>query len=294
MKKIQVGFLVSYDFNLLKNAIPLIYQEADTVFLAIDVNRRTWKGEPIVIDDDFFKWIKDFDILNKIFLFEDNFFVEGLTTMECEIRERRMLAEKMGIGNWIIQLDADEYFINFKRFVGFLKSKERYLINPENNKIQIQPFHVSLYKKTKKGYLYVNEATKTVVATNYPDYLVGRKTSGKVVYFNALILHECLARDRADLVKKLTNWGHNADINLKDFMEKWDSVDEKNYHEMQDFFFLEPEKWKYLDYVEGTNFNDLFENFKMQKEESLYKSSFFIQKKNLGQFFKYLFAKWAA
>ena len=289
MKKIQVGFLVSYDYEMLKNSIPLIYEEADAVFLAIDKNRKTWNGSPIDISPDFFTWIEGFDTKGKITIYEDDFYVPELSTMACEVRERKMMAEIMGIGNWIIQLDADEYFINFKRFVDFLKSKNHYLDNPEKNKVLIQPFHVNLYKKTENGYFYVNEATKTVVATNYPDYKVGRKTKGKVIYFNALILHECLARDRDKLVQKLTNWGHNEEVDLEGFMKKWDSVNESNYKSMENFFFLEAEKWKHLDFIKAKNTKELFENFKNEKEKGLYKSDFFIFKKNLGQFFKYLF-----
>ena len=39
MGKIQVGFLVSYDYDLLRNAIPLVYDFADSIFLAIDIDR---------------------------------------------------------------------------------------------------------------------------------------------------------------------------------------------------------------------------------------------------------------
>jgi len=48
--------------------------------------------------------------------------------MQSEVREGKMLAEKMGIGNWIIQLDADEYFIrasNVKElYTNFQSQKE--------------------------------------------------------------------------------------------------------------------------------------------------------------------------
>ncbi|TNJ43177.1 hypothetical protein KFZ70_11085 [Tamlana fucoidanivorans] len=291
MNKIQVGFLVSYDYELLKNAIPLVYKQADTIYLALDKDRKTWNGETIEIADNFFDWIRAYDTDKKIHLYEDQFYVKDLSTMQCEVRERKMLANKMGIGNWIIQLDADEYFINFKRFVTYLRTKTRLLINPEKHPVQIQPFHVSLYKKVDEGYLYVDEATKTVVATNYPEYTVGRKTKGQVIYFNALILHECLARNRDDLLQKLTNWGHNNDFDIEAFMKKWDGVNEHNYKEKENFFFLEPEKWKYLDFVKGKNFKELFDNFKIEKEQGLYKTKFFIIKKNIGQFFRYHFKK---
>lgn len=291
MKKIQVGFLVSYDYELLKNAIPLIYSEADTVFLAIDINRKTWNGADITIDDSFFEWIKTYDVDHKIKIYEDDFFVPELRTMACEVRERKMLAGQMGEGNWIIQLDADEYFINFEKFVRFLRSKDHYLDNPEKHKIQIKPFHVTLYKKLDSGYLYITNTTKTVVATNFPDYVDGRKTTGRVHYVNALILHECLSRDREELVTKLENWGHNVDVDFEGFMKKWDSVNKDNYQDFEGFYYIEPMKWKHLDYIEGNDFQELFKNFKEQKEEELYKSSSYIFKKNLGQYINYFFKK---
>lgn len=289
MKKIQVGFLVSYDYELLKNAIPQIYKESDSVFLALDIDRKTWNGVEINIPSSFFDWIKTYDVDKKIIIYEDHFYQPQLTTMQCEVRERKMLAEQMGIGNWLIQLDADEYFINFKKFVDFLKSNNYLLDHPKKHKVQFCPFHVTLYKQTKNGYLYVNEATKTVVATNYPDYRVGRKTYGKVVYTNSLILHESVSRNREDLVLKFSNWGHNTDVDVENFMNKWDSVNETNYKSMSGFFFLEPSIWQHLDFIEGQNIQDVFKNFKAQKEKQMYKSNFYLFKKNLGQFFKFIF-----
>lgn len=289
MKKIQVGFLVSYDYELLKNAIPQIYKESDSIFLALDINRKTWNGADINIPKLFFDWIDNYDTDKKITIYEDDFYQPELTTMQCEVRERKMLAGRMGIGNWIIQLDADEYFINFKKFVDFLKSKNHFLDEPERHRIQIYPFHVTLYKQTKNGYLYVNEATKTVIATNYPDYRVGRKTYGRVIYTNSLILHESLSRNREDLITKFANWGHNTDVNIEVFMKKWDTVNETNYKTMSGFFFLEPSVWERLDFIEGDHIDAVFENFRNQKEKQMYKSKFYLVKKNLGQFFKFAF-----
>ena len=64
--KINVGFLVSYDYKLLVNAIPCVYDEADAIFLAIDINRKTWSGSNIVIAASFFGWVKGCDRVNEI------------------------------------------------------------------------------------------------------------------------------------------------------------------------------------------------------------------------------------
>ncbi|WP_033960520.1 hypothetical protein [Psychroserpens jangbogonensis] len=286
MGKIQVGFLVSYDFNLLKNAIPRVYKDADTIFLAIDKNRMTWNGAPFTIDDSFFEWIKAFDTDGKIVIYEDDFYVPELSTMECEVRERKMLSDKMGIGNWLVQLDADEYFIDFKSFVDFLKSKKHLLKNPEKTPVEVSPFLVNIYKKLEGGVLVVDKATKIRAATNYPDYKVGRKTKHKTVYHNSLILHECLSRTREELEFKLDNWGHDVDINKKEFLEKWESVNETNYNTMQDFFYLEPSSWKNLKYLKGITVEELS---KSVKDEGMYHSALYVFFKNFGQSFKYLF-----
>ncbi len=286
MSKIQVGFLVSYDYELLKHAIPRVYEEADTIFLAIDENRTTWKGAPFTIEASFFEWIETIDTQKKITIYEDNFYVPELSTMECEVRERKMLSEKMGIGNWLVQLDADEYFIDFKSFVDFLKSKKHLLKHPEKTPVEVSPFLVNIYKKLEGGVLVVDKATKIRAATNYPDYKVGRKTKQRTLYHNSLILHECLSRTREELEFKLDNWGHDADIDKEAFLEKWESVNETNYMTMQDFFYLEPSSWKTLKYLKGTTVEELS---KSAKEEGMYHSALYVFFKNIGQSFKYLF-----
>ena len=285
-RKIQVGYLVSYDYELLKNSIPTIYADSDTVFLAIDKKRKTWKGDDIEITPDFFDWIKTIDIENKIVIYEDDFYVPTLSTMQCEVRERKMLAEKMGIGNWLIQIDADEYFLDFKSLVIFLKSKNHFLKNPEKNQIQVSPFLINLYKRLDEGILYVESPTKQLVATNYPSYKNGRQTRKRIIYFRGLILHECLSRTKKELELKFDNWGHNVDINKKQFLEKWENVNENNYKSMENFFYLDPKIWKKLAFVKGTTIKEVEVNLELSK---VIPSDFYILKKNFGQWFKHLF-----
>jgi hypothetical protein len=287
MKKIQVGFLVSYDYELLKNAIPQVYKESDTIFLAVDKDRKTWNGASFAIEDDFFKWLSSIDTDHKIEIYEENFYRPELTAMQCEVRERKMLAEKMGVGNWLIQLDADEYFLDFKSFVVFLKSKNHLLKNPQKTPVQISPFLINLYKRVDGGFLYVDQATKIMVATNYPEYKLGRNTRKQIIYQDSLILHECLSRTKEELLMKFSNWGHDVDINVDSFIKKWESVNGENYKNMSDFFYLEPHKWKTLEFAKGSTFSEIFENF--EKRNDFRPSGFFIWKKNFGQWFKHLF-----
>lgn len=284
MKKIQVGFLVSYDYYLLKKALPFIYKEADEIFLAIDKDLKTWKGDDFIIEDDFFSWIEVFDVDNKITLYKDQFYVPNLTTMQCEVRERMMLSKKMGVENWCIQLDADEYFIDFKEFVAYLKQSS-HLLNSKKP-IQIATFLYNMYKKLDDGYLLVKEPTRVLVTTNAPNYKTGRKAKQQIVYKRHMVLHECLSRTEQELEQKLENWGHNKQVNST-FLEKWKTTNKSNYKDRRDFFYIEPEKWKELIYVKGTNIKELQEN--LLKDKQVLPSTCYVLKKNFGQWFKFLF-----
>ncbi|WP_223033158.1 hypothetical protein [Hanstruepera marina] len=287
MKKIHVGFLLSYDYEKLKKSIPPVYQDADAIFIAKDHKNRTWAGETFTIDDSFFKWLKAFDVDNKIELYEDDFYDANLIAIENDNRERHMLSLKMGIGNWLIQIDSDEYVLDFGKFVKDLRKYDKYLDNPENHKIQISMYSVNLYKYVDDGILFVKSPTKAVVATNFPNYKVARVTRERIIYTQNILLHESIARDEDELVFKLDNWGHNIEVQNKEaFLEKWRTTNKHNYKEREDFFYIEPEKWKYLEFCEGQTIEEIRENMNIN---AIIPSKFYIAKKNFGQWFKFLF-----
>ena len=286
MKKIHVGFLLSYDYELLKNSIPRVYEQSDAIFIAIDKDFRTWSGEVFKVSDDFFDWLEKYDVQNKIVLYRDDFYVPELSAIENDNRERHMLSLKMGIGNWLIQVDSDEYFLDFKKFVRDLRKYDSFLDNPQSNRIQIAAFLINMYKYTDDGMLYVNKVTRGLMATNYPDYKVARHTKQRIIYTSNVLWHESLARTEEAIELKLRNWGHNVDVNVQSFMETWKSVNKNNYKTMTGFFYMNPKKWKKLDFVEGKTIEEISANFDGQK---LIPSSFYIFRKNFDQWFKFLF-----
>ncbi|TXD84964.1 hypothetical protein ESY86_04510 [Subsaximicrobium wynnwilliamsii] len=287
MKKIHVGFLLSYDYDKLKKSIPPVYKSADRIFIAMDKELRTWSGEYFTLDPSFFEWLKDFDSENKIEIYEDDFYVPELKAIENDNREREMLSKKMGIGNWLVQVDSDEYFFNFESFVKDLRKYDKYLDNPEKKNIQIAAFLINLYKYSDDGILYVKAPTRGVMATNYPNYKVARNTRKRIVYTQNLLLHESIARTEEELLLKFENWGHNIDIKDKDaFMEKWRTTNKSNYEQREDFFYIEPEKWKHLDYAQGKTLEEIAGNMDLK---AIMPSKTFIAGKNFGQWFKFLF-----
>ena len=285
MKKIQVVFLMSYDYDKLKKSIPPVYKGADTIFIAIDKEFRTWSGQKFEVEKGFFEWLKAFDIDNKIILYRDDFYIPELSAIDNDTRERHMLSLKMGIGNWLVQVDADEIFVNFEKFIKELRKYDHYLDSPEKKRIQIAGFLVHLYKYTENGILYVNAPHKFMLATNYPNYKQARQTKERVIYTNTILLHETLCRTEKELRFKIENWGHNVDVN-DSFLEKWISVDENNYKEFKDFYYIEPERWKKLGYLNSQDDKELKRIAENDKDFNI--SSIYLFFKNFGQWFKYL------
>ena len=286
MKKIHVGFLLSYDYELLKIALPPVYKSSDRIFLAIDQDYLTWSGNKFTIEPSFFDWLKAFDIDNKIELYFDTFYVHNLTTTQMDTRERKMLSDKMGIGNWLIQIDSDEYFIDFEGFVKQIKKYDHYLDQPEKHKIQIAAFWVIIYKYTENGILYVDKPMKSIFATNYPNYKAFRRTNERVIYLDSLVLHESVSRTEEELRYKLKNWSHNTHVN-NSFLDKWLKVNESNYKEYSDFYYIEPSRWKTLDYFPTKNIEEI--NQLAQKSKNLRITKTYLFFKNFGQWFKFLF-----
>ena len=287
MKKIHVGFLLSYDYENLKKAIPPVYQAADAIFIAEDKEYRTWSGKKFEVDPSFYEWIKGIDSQNKIQIYRDDFYLPELSPKENDTRERIMLSNKMGIGNWLVQVDADEYFLDFPKFVKTLRKYDRFLKNPERNPVQISGFYINMFKFIDDGLLYVNHLNKVLLATNYPSYLYARQTKKRIIYTDNLVMHECVARSERDLMTKFTNWGHALDFDIAEYIKKWKSVNKYNYKEMENFFYLDPNGWKSLDYIESKNLEEL--KALLNQKPELHPTPWYLFRKNLGQYFKHLF-----
>ena len=71
MKNIHVGFLLSYDYDLLKFSLPPVYAAADRIFLARDKDLRTWNGRHFAVDPGFYEWLETFDVDRKIEIYEE-------------------------------------------------------------------------------------------------------------------------------------------------------------------------------------------------------------------------------
>jgi hypothetical protein len=261
--EIKVGFCVAYDWYFLHHALPLIYSGADKIVLSLDNSKISWSNNQFDFDETAFRdFIKAIDKQNKIECFESDFHLSQLSPMENEVRQRNMMAEKLGSGGWHIQLDCDEYFIDFDRFVSYLKN----LRIKEDRKVNICCTWVTLFKQITDGFLYILPGAKQKiefiqVATNCPDYKYGRRNGHFNIYTNFSIIHQSWARRESEIKDKLNNWGHKNDFNADEYLLTWRSLTLENYNTLYNFHPTEPDVWHALDYVKGKSVLDFAQKF---------------------------------
>lgn len=274
IRPIKVGMLVSYDYDKIKNSLPPLYEYADKIVLAVDKDGKTWAGHTFIIPETFFQWINDFDKQHKVEIYRDSFYMEELTSMQCETRERNMLAKYMGEGGWHIQVDADEYFVDFGDFVNFLHK----LDEEKPHITQVGIAWLILYKKITSGYLFVkspivrNVRGLQVIATTNPKYVNARKSKNTTkIYYPQRIIHDSWARDEQEILTKLNNWGHNADFDTEQYFNYWKAINEKNYKYFRNIHPVNPELWKELDYIKAEDISSLLKYLRENKENDLLK-----------------------
>jgi hypothetical protein len=266
-RPIKVGVLVSYDYELIKNSLPPVYDYADRIVLAVDKEGKTWSGNSFQISDSFWEWVKEFDTQHKIEIYRDSFYVEGLTSTKNDTRERNMLGKYMGEGGWHVQIDADEYFADFKHFVDFL----HYLDKKKKHVDYVFQEWLVLYKRVSDGYLVVKgSGGGTALATTRPEYICARIIDRpKKIVYPQKIIHDSWARTEEALLMKLNNWGHNNDFNTEGYLHFWRAIDEKNYMFVRNFSPIWPDVWKELDYVESRDITALLYEIKNKRSDLL-------------------------
>ena len=252
MMDLKIGILLSYDYKYILNCLRPVYENAHSIVIAIDIDRKTWSGEDFVIPDRVFDDIASFDTSNKIQIYEDKFYLPDLSPMECETRERRLLAKRMGSGGWHIQIDTDEYFVDFLAFVSRLRKIER---TAARRSVEVFAILATLFKQDEKGYYCVwPPRERFPVATNDPTYVKARKIDSKGLkkyYFTDLVIHQSWARPESEIEDKIGNWGHVNDFDVREYMEFWKSVCYANHRYIRDFHPIKGSNWERLIYIEG-------------------------------------------
>ena len=270
---------------MLKTALPLFYNDVDSICLSLDINRTTWAGNKFNFEDDlFFNYVKEFDTQGKIIVFEDDFYIDKSSTMFNEVYQRNKIAEKLGTENsWHIQIDVDEYFVDFKSLSRFLRN------STFNKDINIcLPFYI-LFKQVDNLNLFVKGEMEWVpVISNNPHYEFGRRNGYFNYKFESPMIHQSWAREESEIQQKISNWGHNKDFDVQAFFEKWKLLNDDNYKKLIDFHPIKGKSWHELVPIEGSSINELIQNNKSSFEDLKTYSPLKIKLQNSRVFSKFM------
>lgn len=262
---IKVGYLLSYDYEYIFTSLKQVYEYADKIIISYDINGKTWAGNDFHIPAKVFDQLKALDKDSKITLYGDNFFVPGKKTMELETRQRTMMAEKMGKGGWHLQIDSDEYVVDFEKLSAFLRKRKNYLNNPEKTPLNFYVRFVTLFKQDEDGYFIIDSFSEPCfMVTNVPSYEIARyPRNHRFLLLNIYCIHQSWARTKDEIKQKITNWGHNEDFDSEQFISKWNDLNKENYTgpQYRNFHPLVAETWKGLIYFEAKTIDEFIDKF---------------------------------
>ena len=172
--RIEVAYLLSYDYDMLFVSLKQLYSYVDRIVIAIDKDYKTWSGNDFEIPDSFFVKLKEFDKDNKIELYKDVFFIPTNTPIENESRERNLVLKKLNKG-WKIQLDVDEYVYDFQKLLKYLNKYWFLTWFPKITPINFKGYLTTLFKKIDDGYLYIENKEEFAFITNQDQNQFTRK-----------------------------------------------------------------------------------------------------------------------
>ncbi len=276
MMKTVATFLVSYDAELLKTSLPLVYPHVDRLVLAVDRDRRTWSGNRFSLPDDLMDWLQAADVQRKVSVYEDSFFVPGRAPLDLDSRQRQMAAEYAGVENtWQIQIDADEYVLNCGDLMRALREEERR--GAVEDDVMYMGNWISLFKQDEIGFFFVDndgDYEKTAIAASRPRFRAARTTGSMTRRpLDVFLVHQTFARGEADLRHKMLNWSHAGDFNAESYLALWKAVDRDNYRMLANFHPRYPVAWRRLNYLEAGTAEEFVESYRSILAERLERES---------------------
>ena len=267
--KIKVGYLLSYDYSMFLTSVKQLYNHVDKIVVGIDQDYLTWSGNKFSIPQSFFDDIKNFDKRNIIEFYFDKFYISELSPMECESRERNLVLKKLGNG-WKIQIDVDEYILNFNLLKSYLEKYKYLTYFPLLTPIVLTAKLITLFKSDEHGFYYINDKLRFPLVTNQNENTFTRWNNSVFSHFiNLTVIHQSWAREEKEIRKKVENWGHRDDFDTAEYINFWKSISKNNYDEIKNFHPISPTAWNTLQMIETNSIEGFLQRYNEKVEENL-------------------------
>jgi hypothetical protein len=232
---------VAYDCAYALDALRSLYDVADEIVLGLDADRISWAGRPFRFPDyEFCEATTLLDVAGKITMVEENFHASG-NPLANDTYERQVLADSRRIkDSWVVQIDSDEILLNPVEFAKFLRE-----FGDETRDVEYHLTWATVWKRFGDQYLVVDPATETQPCAAWdPRYVGARRVAGRRAVLSPLrALHLSFGRTEAELIQKLTSWGHAKDFDVMAYVDFWRSVTLDNYRDVRNFHPIVPETW---------------------------------------------------
>lgn len=259
--KINICYLVSYDYQYIFTSLKGIYHHANQIVLSIDKERKTWSGNNFEIPDSFFEEIKKIDKRGIIEIFEDKFYIKELSSIECDTRQRNISLKQLNPG-WKIQLDVDEYVYDFDALKKYLRKYNALTIFPNLTPVGIRGIWLTLYKIEGNNYFYIDNEETFPFISNISHNVSVRMNNLIPNFFSKFkVIHQSWARKPEEIKLKFKNWGHTNDFDTEVYFKYWNDLSIENYKKYINFHPIHPEHWEKLEMIEAANIDDFIEKY---------------------------------
>ena len=245
MSNLSFVTLAAYDYPYLINSISLYYPIAEEIIVGLDRDRISYSHKPFDFDTaDFQRRLLALDRDRKIRVIEDDFHCRE-TPMGNETYERNVLSELCKPGNWVVQVDADEYMVNADEFYQWMRGLQ-------TNDVLVLANWVTVFKSFGTQHLVIDtfepfDGVIPLATKRRGSYYEARTILDQPTARSPLILaHFAWGRHREELRQKLTHWSHSRDFDTDRYLAMWDSVTLENYGQFKDFHPIYPPYWRAL------------------------------------------------
>lgn len=270
MVKIKVGYLLSYDYDMFLTSVKQLYDHVDKIVVGIDKDFRTWSGNTFNIEKSFFNDVDRFDVEKKIHFYYGDFYKPEMTPMQCELREREIILKELGNGGWKIQLDVDEYILNFAALKNYLNKNRVFTWFPALTPITLHAKYITLFKQTANAFLCIPDLNFPIITNTNSNTFARRNNDNFNQFVNIILMHQSWARTPEEIYKKVMNWGHRDDFDTGGYLNFWNSINDDNYSDFKNFHPLEPKAWPSLQSIPAKDIDQF-----LSKSSLIYKGDLY-------------------
>ncbi len=265
MQTLRLGaaMVVQNDAETIERSLASFYDGVEVLVISTDP-KRGWSGKSIVPDDTIER-IRAFDKDNKIEIIEGDFcrYPEPMRndTYQRQVTVDRLMERMPGL-EWVVQVDADEVFLDFEDFKACLRAQPR-----EVRGIVWRMINVFNYAEDGRYLIIVDQngepSLEQFSIAHRPEYplhgcrlAVMPERNGRPdpaaqyilpadIPYGRAVLHYGYSKSEARIREKLQTWGHSDEVDAEAYFALWNRS-KTDWQTLRDFHPTYPTAWHAL------------------------------------------------